>query len=120
MTATTAPVGARAVALPEQRQTPRQSSSIKACVVQCGFEYACVLIDISQDGACLISPCLLQEMQLLRLEVAGFGGVTAVVRWIEDGETGVEFHSDTDTASRLGVFLARRAALPQPAQVAAY
>ena len=120
MTATIAPVGARAVSIPERRQAARESRNIKACVVQCGFEYACVLTNISQDGACLISPCLLQEMQLLRLEIAGFGGVTAVVRWTEDGETGVEFHSDTETASRLGDFLARTAARPDPAQVAAY
>ena len=120
MTVTIAPVGARAVAVHQRRRIARESCNIKACVVQCGFEYACVLTNISQDGACLISPCLLQEMQLLRLEIVGFGGVTAVVRWTEDGETGVEFHSDTDTASRLGDFLARTAARPEPAQVAAY
>ena len=120
MSVTIAPVGARAVAVPQRRRIARESCNIKACVVQCGFEYACVLTNISQDGACLISPCLLQEMQLLRLEIVGFGGVTAVVRWTEDGETGVEFHSDTDTASRLGDFLARTAALLEPAQVAAY
>lgn len=119
MRATTTPEGGAAVALPERRRSARQSSNIKACVVQCGFEYACVLTNISQAGACLISPCLLEEMQLLRLEIIGFGGVTAVVRWTDDGETGVEFHSDADTASRLSDFLERSAALPEPALVAA-
>ncbi len=118
MTATITPLGATAVALPERRRDPRQSCNIKACVVQCGFEYAPVLTDISSGGACLISPCLLEEMQLLRLEIVGFGGVTAVVRWTEDGETGVEFHSDSDTASRLEDFLACAAARPEAAQAA--
>ncbi len=117
MTATITPVGAIAVANPERRRSARQSCNIKACVVQCGFEYACVLTNISRDGACLISPCLLEEMQLLRLEIAGFGGVTAVVRWTEDGETGVEFHSDSETASRLGDFLQRQAAFSETARV---
>ena len=116
MTATITPLGATAVAFPERRRNLRQSCNIKACVVQCGFEYACVLTNISAGGACLISPCLLEEMQLLRLEIVGFGGVTAVVRWAEDGETGVEFHSDSDTTSRLEDFLERSAAQPEAAQ----
>ena len=116
MTAMIAPLGANTIAFPERRRSLRQSCNIKACVVQCGFEYACVLINISQEGACLISPCLLEEMQLLRLEIVGFGGVTAVVRWTRDGETGVEFHSDSETARRLGDFLERAAALPAAAQ----
>ena len=118
MRATMTPVGAAAVGLPERRRNARQSCNIKACVVQCGFEYACVLTNICQDGACLISPCLLEEMQLLRLEIVGFGGITAVVRWTEDGETGVEFHSDSDTTNRLGDFLSRSAPPPEPSQVA--
>ena len=113
MTATILPMDNTAVAFPERRRNQRQTCNIKACVVQCGFEYACVLTNISTGGACLISPCLLEEMQLLRLEIVGFGGVTAVVRWTEDGETGVEFHSDSDTASRLGDFLERAAAQPE-------
>ncbi|MDJ0945862.1 MAG: PilZ domain-containing protein [Kiloniellales bacterium] len=113
MPATITPVGVTAVAVPERRRNARQSCNIKACVVQCGFEYACVLTNISAGGACLISPCLLEEMQLLRLEIVGFGGVTAVVRWTEDGETGVEFHSNAETASRLEDFLAQAAARPE-------
>lgn len=114
MTATITPVGATAIAVPERRRDARQSCNVKACVVQCGFEYACVLTNISAGGACLISPCLLEEMQLLRLEIVGFGGVTAVVRWTEDGETGVEFHSNPETASRLEDFLVRAVAQPEP------
>ena len=116
MTATVKTVGATAVGFPERRRSLRQPCNIKACVVQCGFAYACVLTNISAGGACLISPCLLEKMQLLRLEIAGFGGVTAVVRWTEAGETGVEFHSDADTASRLEDFLERMAAQAAMAQ----
>ena len=105
MTAMTAQSQAKVFAFPERRATPRYASAVNARVVQCGFEHTCLVINISAQGACLISPCRLTEMQLLRLDIDGFGGITAVVRWTAGGETGVEFQVDQAAKARLEGFL---------------
>lgn len=101
-----------AFAIAERRENPRQRCNLKARVVQCGFDYACVIMNISARGACLISPCRLKESQLLRLDIDGFGGVTGVVRWIAGGETGIEFLTDEVTGKRLDNFLDSMVPLP--------
>ncbi len=105
MTALTAQNQAQVFAFPERRATPRCACAVNARIVQCGFEYTCLVINISSQGACLISPCRLTEMQLLRLDIDGFGAVTAVVRWTAGGETGVEFQVDQAAKERLEGFL---------------
>ena len=101
------------LAFPERRATPRQACAVNARVVQCGFEYSCLVVNISAQGACLISPCRLTEMQLLRLDIDGFGGVTAVVRWTAGGETGVEFQLDQAATARLEDFLVNMLTYPR-------
>ena len=113
MTAMTAQSQAQVLRFPERRATPRQACAVNARVVQCGFEYTCLVINISAQGACLISPCRLTEMQLLRLDIDGFGGVTAVVRWTAGGETGVEFQLDQAAKERLEGFLANMVTYPR-------
>ena len=113
MTAMTAQSQAQILAFPDRRASARQACAVNARVVQCGFEYSSLIINISAEGACLISPCRLTDMQLLRLDIDGFGGVTAVVRWTAGGETGVEFQTDQAARERLEGFLANMVTYPR-------